>query len=76
MALSIIERACELATSGHWKSLEGIESALSKEGYASVHVHFRSPSLRKDFLTLIKVAIKDAKSSSNIAQGSHEPGNV
>ena len=31
-----------------------IESILSKEGYASAHMHCRSPSLRKDLLALIK----------------------
>ena len=54
MALSIIERAYEIAASGNCKSVEKIESTLSKEGYASAHMHCRSPSLRKDLLALIK----------------------
>lgn len=38
-----------------------IESILSKEGYASAHMHCRSPSLRKILLALIKRGNQERK---------------
>lgn len=50
---SVIERAYELASSGRCRTLKEVEDALSKEGYEQVHVHMRSPSLRRDLWALI-----------------------
>jgi predicted transcriptional regulator len=50
---SVIERAFELAASGRCKSLTEVEYVLTREGFEVVHVHMRSPSLRKDLAALM-----------------------
>jgi hypothetical protein len=50
---TVIERAFELAASGRFNSLTEVEYALNREDYELVHVHMRSPSLRKDLARVI-----------------------
>ena len=48
MRPSIIERAYQMASSGHYLSLELVERALAKEGYEDAYLHLRSPALRSE----------------------------
>ena len=62
-----VERAYQLAKSGHCANVDDIKARLQKEGYSSVLQHLSAPTLTRTLRGLCAAAIK--KSSSTTPAG-------
>jgi len=56
MSVNVVERAFEIAGSGHCASVEELRRLLKQEGHGSAAAHLASPSLRKQLAALIRQA--------------------
>lgn len=56
MSLHILERAFELAKSGHCATIDDIRRRLKAESYAQVDAHLSGATVRRQLLGLCKEA--------------------
>lgn len=59
-SLSTLERAFQLARSGHCRSVDDVRQALRREGYDAVHEHLNGTVINRQLTDLIAEARADS----------------